>query len=299
LSNDYMGIVTTNLSSPVPTGYDKVTLFENQYIDYLWTINKVANNTMIQNVRLYNYKPVWSSDTVLLANFDGDLGAGSVQTLNDSIILWSIYRKKTNETILNFVAKIDSINNFIIDYNVSNQTEYEYYVFPETATTVGEAMISDVLTTNWWSWSLTGIYESDINNLYYVDINNIWIFDMNINSGSMTQNINKQSYQGFSKFPKISSGEKNYLSGQLNCLIGKIENDLYIDTIEMQKSFIDFVQSGSQKILKDRKGNIFIVDTTENTLEVMDNIKEQVVSVTFNWTQIGSTEEISIIEEIV
>lgn len=298
MANNYIGIVTINTSMPEPVGYNKTTLFGEQYTDYIWTIKKIASSVEIDNTRPYNYKPSWSEDTVLLANFDNTLNGGSIETLNENIISWSIYRKKTDETKLDLVASIDGTKDFIIDYNVANQTEYQYYIFPETENTVGDPMISDSVTTNWWNWSLIDIKKSNTENLYYVDIDNIWTFDLSIDSGSMTQNLDKQIYLGFTQFPKSSTGNRDFLSGQLNCLIGKVKNANYTDTIKMQSDFRNCIKNGNEKILKDRKGNIFLIDTTGNSFSTMDIVKEQAVTIGFTWNQIGDTKNISIVEEI-
>ena len=281
----------------LPSGFNKVTLLGEQLIDYLWITNKVLTNAEILETEPYNYIPSWTPDTIFLANFDDTLQAGSIKTLNENIIKWLIYRKKNGNTSLDLVASIDAVHDFIMDYSVGNQTGYQYYIFPLTQNTIVSPIISDTITTDWWNWSLVDIEESTTKDLFYVNTDNIWNFELNIESGAMTQNLDKQTYVGFSQFPKVSTGNRDYYTGSLSCLIGKITNNVYIDTIDTQESFRKFIKNGKQKLLKDRKGNAFLVDTTGNSFDVTDTLSEQVVAISFNWMQIGTIDDISIIEE--
>lgn len=281
----------------LPSGFNKVTLLGEQLIDYLWITNKVLTNAEILETEPYNYIPSWTPDTIFLANFDDTLQAGSIKTLNENIIKWLIYRKKNGNTSLDLVASIDAVHDFIMDYSVGNQTGYQYYIFPLTQNTIVSPIISDIITTDWWNWSLVDIEESTTKDLFYVNTDNIWNFELNIESGAMTQNLDKQTYVGFSQFPKVSTGNRDYYTGSLSCLIGKITNNIYIDTIDTQENFRKFIKNGKQKLLKDRKGNAFLVDTTGNSFDVTDTLSEQVVAISFNWMQIGTIDDISIIEE--
>ena len=281
----------------LPSGFNRVTLLGEQLIDYLWITNKVLTNAEILETEPYNYIPSWTPDTIFLANFDDTLQAGSIKTLNENIIKWLIYRKKNGNTSLDLVASIDAVHDFIMDYSVGNQTGYQYYIFPLTQNTIVSPIISDTITTDWWNWSLVDIEESTTKDLFYVNTDNIWNFELNIESGAMTQNLDKQTYVGFSQFPKVSTGNRDYYTGSLSCLIGKITNNVYIDTIDTQENFRKFIKNGKQKLLKDRKGNAFLVDTTGNSFDVTDTLSEQVVAISFDWIQIGTIDDISIIEE--
>jgi hypothetical protein len=294
---DFTSTVVTNYLVPEPTGYDKVTLYGELYCDYMWGVNRVMDDEEIAKTKAYNFKPSWSSETLLLANYDDSLQGGSASTLNETIQSWSVYRKRTSDTQLSFVQTLDKLISNITDYNVANQTEYEYYIFPETLNTVGEAMISNPITTDWWYWTIFDIIPTANDNIFYADNDNVWKFDLNLSSGTTVQNLDKQSYDGFAQFPKISIGNRDYATGTITCLIGKVENSQYTDTVKMHENFKLFVKNGKKKILKDIKGNIYMIDIMENSFTINDTVTQQPITITFNWKQIGETKDISIIEQ--
>lgn len=281
-----------------PVGYNKVTLFGESYANYIWILNNEADNDLINSTKPYNFKPKWNGNTVLLANFDNNLNAGSIQSLNEDIKSWSVYRKKKDSQKLEFVEKTIATKNYSIDYNISNKKEYVYYVFPETENTVGEPMKSEPISTYWCNWSLIGIKENGAENTYYADTDNIWLLEMNLSSGDMNQNIDKQVYDNFTTYPKVSVGERNYITGTVTCLLGSIlsatQDD---DTSDRMTKFSNFIKNKDKKILKDRKGNIFLIDTIGNSFKTIDNVYCQSTYINFSYVQIGSTDGISIIEK--
>lgn len=298
MSDVFPTTVVINESAPLPVGYNHTILKGRQIIDYIWAQNKVNTTTEIESIESETYAPVWDNNTILLANFNNTLNGGSVVTLNENIINWSIYKKRVGDLNLDYVATLPANRNTLIDYNITNQTEYQYYVFPITANTVGNAMVSKPVTSNWWNWSLTGIKETSTENLYYADVDNIWLFRLNLKSNTVEQNMDKTIYEGFTQYPKISVGERNYLTGSISCLLGDVINAAYVnDTPRKQKDFMTFLQNGQKKLLKDPKGNIGIVDIVKNSFNIMDDVKNQPTVVSWDWCQIGKSEFIQVIEE--
>lgn len=281
-----------------PSGYYSLNIYGEQTCDYVWIRNKVVTQTEIDQTKDLNFEPTWDRNTMLMALFDNNLDAGSVSSVTGNITEWSIYRRNKDGNRLYFVKSVDVSTTSIIDYNISNKITYQYYVFPITSSTVGGSMYSDEIIPCWWNWSLTGLLPTTTDGLYYADTDNIWIFKGNISSGSITQNIDKTIYQGFTKYPKISVGNRNYVSGTLTCLIGSMVNASYsTETLARFKNFLSFIKSEGKKMLKDPKGNVYLVDTTENTFSIEDVISDQPVSASFNWAEIGDLSEFSIIEQ--
>lgn len=280
----------------LPTnGYDRVTLFEGAKVDYLWIENNIANNNQIATVNDFYYTPIWTRYTSLLANFRETLAAGNVITINEQIIKWDIYKKRKQDTQLKYVNTVDAKINNIVDHNTANQTEYQYHIFPITQNTVGEAMLSPFVKTNWVGWTLLSASPSGKENVYYADPKNVWTFRFNLGNNMIMQNFDRMIYEGHTKYPKVSTGERSYHSGNVNCLMGYVENSAYIDTAQMQHDFEEFIHSETQKVLKDGKGNIYLVEIMQNTFTA-DNTLEQAVTLNFEWCENGDAEKISVIE---
>lgn len=277
-------------------GYDMVTLKGGGVkFDYAWIENRIANDADMTKVNNFYFSPVWTGYTCFLAHFNNTLNAGSVGALNEQIIAWDIYKRTRDDNKLRHVNHVDAAVNAIVDHNVANMTEYQYHIFPITQNTVGETMLSPFVKTNWVGWTLLGVSPSDKELVYYADPKDVWTFRFNLGNSSTTQNFDRMIYEGHAKYPKVSTGERNYHSGTVSCLMGYVENSNYTDTARMQQDFEKFVQSETQKILKDSKGNVYLVEIMNNTFTT-DNSLEQAITLNIEWCENGDAEKISVIE---
>lgn len=287
-----------NYTREKPTFFNKISFYGDCFIDYIWTITEEASSKLISVSKDINFTPSWTDSTIILANFDEQIHGGSIVSLTENVENWIIYKRKKGASKLDYITKIPVQSNFLIDYNVANQTEYEYIVFPETLNTIGAPMTSELIKTNWWNWSITNIIPSkNTKNLYYVDLNNIWLFDLDIESSEIQHNIDKKIVETMGKYPKVSIGETDYLSSSLNCYLGKIKNNVYLDDAVMQENFRNFVKDGELKILKDRKGNSFVIDIISDNMTVIDYLEEQPTKISIQWVQLDTLDGYSIVED--
>lgn len=278
--------------------YNKATLYGNSWVDYLWIKEVVADNEEIQKVDDFLYSPIWDGNTLLLATFDKDINAGNIVSLTDNVLYWQIYRKKPDETTLSYITKIPVYQYNFSDFNVLNNGEYQYTIFAET-----ENYISAPLTqvgyskVSWWNWSLVGLVDTDTDGLYYADNDNIWLFDTMLTSNALDQNIDKYIMENFTQFPKISSGKKNYLSGSLTAYLSNVnmETGKYSDTVEQYNKFVDFIAQPTVKLLRDRKGNGWVVSTTGNNMQYIDESAEQITKVSFEFVQLNDINHINVV----
>lgn len=278
--------------------YNKATLYGNSIVDYLWIKDYIAQQSEIDNIDTYTYAPIWDSSTMLLATFDKDINAGNIISLTDNVLYWQIYKRKPSDTSLKFVAKIPASQYKVVDFNVLNGDEYQYTIFAETENYISAPLEQlGFVKASWWNWSLIGLQESDANGLYYVDNENIWLFDTMLTSNGFDQNIDKYIMENFTQFPKISSGKKNYLSSSITAFLSNVDpkTGKYIDTIEQYNKFIDFIAKPTPKLLRDRKGNGWVVSTTGNSLQYIDESSEQITRVSFNFVQLNDISSVNVI----
>lgn len=208
---------------------------------------------------------------------------------------WYIYRKE-NSLLYKYVATTESLTTKVIDYNVGNNTTYSYVVFPKVDGLIGDPLTSDEIKTCWWNWALLGVLKVE-DFVCYIDVENIWLFDLNLTSETLTQNIQKQVINNLTRFEKISVGEQDYLSGGIKALLGQFKNEEFNDTSELEEKLKDFVSSDCVKILKDRKGNIFLVEIVSSSIEIDDKLIEQIASVSLQFVEVGDISCFSVIEE--
>lgn len=277
--------------------YNKATLYGDAMVDYIWVHNKVDTQDEIDSTLGYTYDPEWDSDTFLLAPFNNSLSGGNVSSIGDKILYWQIYRKEKDDVTLNFLARIPASQYSFYDFNVVNNNQYQYILFAETEDYISAPLQQEgYVNTNWWNWSLVGLTKSELSeNVYYADSSNVWLFDTQLQSGAMEQNLDKVTIENFTQFPKVSSGLKNYFTSTLSAYLSNPNFARYEDTVEQYNSFVAFIADEKPKLLKDRKGNGWIVATVGNSMQYVDSSAEQITSVSFDFVQLDNLDGLNII----
>lgn len=276
--------------------YNKATLYGNSIVDYVWIKNYVAEQSEIDTVSAYTYSPQWDDTTLMLAPFNSDINGGNVVGLSDNVIAWQIYKRKPDDSVLTFVAKVPAAQYKVSDFNVLNNDEYQYTIFAETENYISAPLEQkDFVKASWWNWSIVGLNDSGTNGLYYADSDNIWLFDTMLTSSGFDQNIDKYIVENFTQFPKISSGKKNYLSSSITAFLNNIKDGRYVDTVEQYNRFVDFIAQPTPKLLRDRKGNGWVVSTMGNNMRYIDESVEQITQVSFNFVQLNDIQSVNVI----
>ena len=247
------------------------------------------------------YKPVLNNFSRFLVTFDD--GTTIASGIADIALgyTFSVYREVVGSNELKFVSKLDDGALSIVDYNVVNDTDYKYYIFKESTDAISEAVVSNDVKTCWWEWSLVDL-QQDLNNdkIYYANSQNIWLFGLNLTTSSVSQNISVTTYNNLTTYPRVSVGKQNYKSSSISTLLGSIKKVgasqiSYIEPASLLEEWNDFCVNGNIKLMRDRKGNSMLVAITNTTSQVGDVLKEQANTVSFDWVEIGSTKNISII----
>lgn len=259
-----------------------------------------TNSNSNDNIFVSKYIPSLKNNSIALITFD-DIFSNIYDsygiTNTASGYTFSVYKenKTNNNDRLEFVAKLSDGFLSVVDHNVQNNREYVYHVYKEDENYASSDVISNSVTTCWWDWTITGFNLGD-DGIYRVDPTNIWRFSLNISSGDIGSTISKTVYENLTKFPKVSSGTMDYNQGSLTCIAGNIRNDVYKETLGIIRQWDFFCASGELKLLKDRKGNRWIVDITSNSMKTADESVEQYTTITFNWIELMDADYISIIE---
>ena len=211
---------------------------------------------------------------------------------------FSVYREDNQSGIINKVVSISDGNLGTNDYNIANHNDYRYYIYQDEDDRSSPPNISRILTTSWQEWSITDIIRDDDNpSLFHADIQNLWKLYLNLDSGTLTNNINKTVYQNLTRYPKISLGKQNYASGTITCLLGEIINEEYTEWAGMREQWINFCNNGHLKLLKDIRGNKYFVDIVGTpTFDTMDETVQQATTISFEWVEVGDTNNIAIVD---
>lgn len=275
----------------------KITLNPQVTFDFFHLQENASTN---DNIFVQRYIPSLANNSISLITFDDlfDNPYDSYGITNTATgYVFSVYRenKTNNNNTLEFIAKLTDGSLSVTDHNVQNNMEYAYHVYKEDEDYISSDVISNIVKTCWWDWTITGFYLDD-NGVYRVDPYNIWRFSLNIESGDISETMSKTIYDNLTRFPKVSSGNMDYNQGSITCIAGKIQNDKYEENIGIIRQWNYFCSGSDLKLLKDRKGNRWIVDITSSSTKTADESNEQYTTITFNWIEIMDAENISIIE---
>lgn len=242
-----------------------------------------------------------------------------------------MFRREVTTKIVNGVEVVDrrltplynagtNITNFkFSDFNISNDRTYQYVIYPESRDNwISRA--EKIIHTHWAAWSITELHPIDgSNNAFEASNDDVWLFNLNVETGEQEQNITRNEVQTLGVYPKYSQGRQNYISGSVSCLLGSevlpasyaLKSGILIggyqevrlfdsnptsnERVDMLKAWRRVVYSGNPKLLKDRKGQSFLITITQNNNKPYDNIGRQPDVISFSWVQIGNASEITVL----
>ena len=173
----------------------------------------------------------------------------------------------------------------------------------------------------WDAWSLVELEEVDPESLfgkelarhpfvkkaYKADLDKIWLFRYDMDNGTQTINMTKSEITTLGKYPRFSSGMLNAESGDVSAWLGsEVVPGTRLGYVERRRStiwvpaatneaaamlaaFREMVASDNPKLLRDRKGRSWIVQTASGSSSVMDTYVGKPAKVSFSWKQIGAT----------
>lgn len=179
------------------------------------------------------------------------------------------------------------------------------------------------VVTNWDSWSICELepveFDEDIpivKNTYQVNLDQVWMFKYSLETGSQTQNISRNEIQTLGQFPKIGFGETNYISGEVSALLGDeiipYSKEKYIERLresrlkplstnekaKMLKQWRAFVGSKNPKLLRDIKGQSWIVQIMGSSNTPKNFYLNQPDTISFQWKQVEDTSNVVIYSRI-
>ena len=167
---------------------------------------------------------------------------------------------------------------------------------------------------------------------YAIDENNVWVFKYNAEFGSQTQGMSKTEHQTLGKYPQIGHGLRNNISGQISALLGsEIRPGTYTqsnnqlqhsgyrerlrnvrveqptagivsrssnDSVDMLEQWRKFVHSKNPKLLKDVKGQSWIVQIMDNQNTPKSQVDGRPDTISFSWIQINDPKNMIITGDI-
>lgn len=176
------------------------------------------------------------------------------------------------------------------------------------------------VATHWNEWSLTELVPVEnsvdtpiVRKTYQADPNNVWLFKYSLETGAQNQTFSKNEMQTLGRFPKFGYGRNNYVSGDVSCLLGSeivpYSSTGYVERMRkgiktplsanekvyMLRQWRNIAFSPNPKLLKDIKGQSWIVQITSSSNTPQNFYPGQPDTISFSWKQIDSLENVVII----
>lgn len=249
--------------------------------------------------------------------------------------VFSVYRKEPDDKFYTYLCDMHG-NYSMIDYGVKANAFYHYLIayrqgvgsykiYEDNFTNEDGTYSPAYASTKWDFWTICDIQETEEEGLYEKS-GSIWKLAYNLDNGDLVQNLNTTSWDTLGQFPKFSYGKKNYISGSISCCLGDIseyiEGELipkkeqtfvkakevegyterinkknkYSREVEKYESWKNFVRNGNLKLLKDYKGNAWIVQIVSSPtagINMQSNLMQTVVS--FEWQEAIDIDKIRIV----
>lgn len=262
--------------------YDKITINGVIIVNYIKIIDYVMTDAQLDAITL-NDTVVWDSDTLFWASFTkSTLDAGNIISLSDAVTSWNIKRLEQNATSLVDIATVDASITEYCDLTTTSNRTFTYFVFPQSASQVGVSLMTNTVTTNWYHWSLTDVSTQEV-----------YVFDFNVTSGQVSNVIDRTEFTTYTRFNKVNKGIRDfYKNTSFKALAGYFDSSgNYLCPNSYIEALKTMINRNSTKYLKDRSGNLMVVDTYDFQKQVEDEIYQngiQPVDIQFSYMEIDN-----------
>lgn len=231
----------------------------------------------------------WDYDTILNADFSGNLDAGNVDFLIEQISAIKIKRRVQGE--FNWITlatiPINTIDDLTFAFNDllnKSNTTYDYALVPMIENVEGQYIINSILS------QFNGVFIGDISTIYK------FFYELKYSNNKRNQQVGIFEVLG-KKFPVfVANGDLSYETGSVTATIlnDGFEQTGIIDrtAITQQKDAIkDFLTNKKAKILKDWNGNIWLcIVNSDVGVTYKSNFGMGIPVINFEWTEIGDAE---------
>ena len=228
----------------------------------------------------------WDYDTIIDADFNGNISAGNVDFLIKQISAVKIKRRITGTfdwiTLTTIpINTVDDLTFLFVDRLNVYGTQYDYALVPILEDVEGNYIINTILS------KFNGVFIGDANTTYK------FMYDVNYGTNARNQQVGTFTPLGRQYPIIVANGLLSYESGTVS---GTILNDDYMDTrtidpvaiVEKKTLIKDFLTNRKAKILKDWNGNAWLCIIVDNPqVSYKNGFGMAVPQVQFNWTQIG------------
>ena len=294
-----------------------------QYADDLILKNAFVERDCLRQaiaIDLINARFEYKGVTYSICPFSKELEIGVYGPVKGFYVIRTIKDEPLSATVIGFVKGFTSR---FYDYSFQREETYEYSIIPvfNPVNVNGEVEQEDLIRGiaykikpsirfNTQTICLIGTKTDfaeeneelqELTNCYLVDDSEFgrWYFKLNAEDKNVTVVTDKNIYENNNPFASVNQTDRNYKTGSVTVMLGnyhKTEDKqwTYKDSIRLQNKFQAFCNNGKVKMLRDEIGNVIPVDVTLKSFDYLPQAIPTIISVTFEWTQVGSEENLGV-----
>ena len=268
-----------------------IMLYGPQDCLFLWIVD--GTFTAQQIGKAEGDTPEYDSTTHFLAKFSDGLSAGAIRAQED-VSRVTLYRRQSGKVSVQKLMSSAPNITAVRDYAALNGNTYTYTLVGETEDGNSTSAISSNSSSPCiWNYTLM-LCSQDANGFYHVQQE--YRFSLDISSGTENNNNNPALQANFTRYPLRQPNAQNYRSGTLTSFVGKAVNGKYVDSLSEIDALREISTSSLYKFLKNRKGEIMLVDTASPiTTTITDKYEKQPVRAAIPWAEIGNAKGKSVI----
>lgn len=297
------GTTTMILRQDIPsdvmqTSITSVSLYGQSSVDYFQILDHAMQEVEINRYLAGDVTANYGTDSLFYIGPRGreqDYNAGNYPESLQNGTTIQIYRESGNSSALEYAGKtVVGGGNQILDYAArSQQGPYTYYMYVLSSDKyINVPSVSNEVNPCFWDWTVLSCTENT-DGSYSVQAS--YRFGKNLQSGSISNNNQPGVFQNFTPYPTVMIAPQNYQSGTLQSLIGVIKDGEYSDTIDLRDAIYNLSLTTNALFLKNRKGDLLrIRPSGEINMETMDNTRQQALTVSFPWVEVGDASGVAI-----
>lgn len=281
LNSQFVGDIHSIAYTPIEADKFKTIKLQNAIFDAFSMTHDIYSTPSS------NYNKVWDVDTILYAEFQNTVSAGSVDWQKVDIPMFLIKRRESGEddtswiTIAQYdIIDGDTVNEVVIDFLNASKTTYDYAFVPIRNGTEGEYIMNTVYS------EFDGIALMERGEYWWSPITDAFV--------NTTRNIEKSFNTMLNnRYPiSVTRAVTNYDSGDGHGMfLPFVEEECRFiaedaPRIRYQKKFMDFLTNYQPKILKTLDGRIWLVDVAPSPTDQANGYYDERY-VDFQWHEIG------------
>lgn len=267
---------------PVPTSINNITVtqLENGIFDR-WYLTSDTSGTYPTTI-----PDVWDYNTIMDADFEGNVLAGNVDFTLSSITSFKIKRRVvgTFDWVTLAELPVTTIEDLSLSFNDnlnSNYINYEYALVPVLNEIEGDYITNEILS------QFDGVFICDFDTIYR------FYAGVEYGSSSRVQKVGVFEPMGRVTPIVVSNALINYETGSVQGTVlpsdyGTTGNAQPVAMVQERKQLLDFLTNKNAKILKDWWGNAWLMVVIDSPgISYKSGSGMGIADVTFNYVTIG------------